>query len=124
MTATFNFNYKRAHQISSEWKTIIDEMYTGGEQRRNQWTQSRKSWALDFDKNSTDTAAIMAFFDARKGQYEAFYWTWKATHPATGESMGGDGVQYLVRFANDKLDISHDIGGYTTFSITLQQVQS
>lgn len=122
MSETFNYQYKRAYQISSQWNTIIDDVYSGGEQRRNMWTNARKKWVLEFDKNHTDSNAIMAFFNARKGRYEAFYWTWQATHPVTGESMGGDGQQYTVRFDHDELNFEHLALGYKTFQITLVEV--
>jgi phage-related protein len=124
MTATFTFQYNRAYQVSSQWKTITDEVFSGREQRRNMWTTPRRKWSLEFDKNGTDTNAIMAFFDARKGSYEAFYWTWQATHPDTGESMGGDGNTYLVRFDTDELNISHIAEGFSTFNITLVEVKN
>ncbi|HSA06144.1 MAG TPA: DUF2460 domain-containing protein [Candidatus Gastranaerophilales bacterium] len=119
MTETFNYQYKTAYQTSSQWNTIIDEVYSGGEQRRNLWTNSRKKWVLEFSKNDADANAIMAFFNARKGRYEAFYWTWQATHPVTGKSMGGDGTQYTVRFDQDELNLEHLALGYKTFQITL-----
>ncbi|OGI00474.1 MAG: hypothetical protein A2Y25_12045 [Candidatus Melainabacteria bacterium GWF2_37_15] len=122
MTATFNYQYKRAYQISSCWNTIIDEVYSGGEQRRNMWTNAKKKWVLEFDKNQTDSNAIMAFFNARKGRYEAFYWTWQATHSITGENMGGDNQQYTVRFDHDELNFEHLALGYNKFQVTLVEV--
>lgn len=124
MTATFNYQYKRAYQVSSQWNTIIDDVYSGGEQRRNMWSSARKKWVLEFDKNNTDANAIMAFFNARKGRYEKFYWTWQDTHPVTGENMGGDGTQYTVRFDHDELSLEHLALGYKTFQITLVEVNS
>lgn len=114
-TATFNFPCKLAYQVSSQWNTIIDETFSAKEQRRNQWTNSRKSWSLEFDKNNTDTNAVLAFFDARKGSYEAFNWVWPT-------SLGGDGATYLVRFDKDTLDLSMLEYGYSTFNIKLVQV--
>lgn len=124
MTATFNYQYKRSYQISSIWNTVVDEVYSGGEQRRNLWTNSRKKWVLEFDKNSTDTNALMTFFNARKGRYEDFNWTWQSTHPITGENMGGDGNTYTVRFDHDELSLEHLVLGYSKFQITLIEVNS
>jgi len=122
MTATFDYQYKKAYQVSSLWKTLVDDVYSGGEQRRNMWSSSRKKWVLEFSKNDTDTSAIMAFFNFRKGRYEAFYWTWQDTHPATGEKMGGDGQQYTVRFDQDELNMEHLALGYNNFQLTLVEV--
>ncbi len=122
MAETFNFQYNRAYRVSSTWKTIVDEVYSGGEQRRNLWTNPRKKWVLEFNKNEVDSAAIIDFFDARKGRYEAFYWTWQATHPETGENMGGDGNVYTVRFDDDELNLEHLAEGFTKFQITFVEV--
>lgn len=124
MTATFNFQYERAFKVSSKWNTVIDSVFSGREQRRNMWTAPQKRWALQFSVRQVDAEAIMAFFDARKGSYEAFYWTWQATHPTKGNSMGGDGETYLVRFADDTLDFEHAFNGNGTFSIQLVEVKS
>ena len=124
MTATFSYQYEKAYQVSSEWKTIIDEVYSGSEQRRNMWSSPRKKWVLRFSVRHSSATDILAFFNARKGRYEAFYWTWQDTHPVTGVDMGGDGVQYLVRFDMDELNLEHVFMGNQTFQITLVEVQS
>ena len=115
MTDTFNFPYKQAHVASVEFNTIIDGTFTGGEQRRDIWTNPRKSWILDFEKDQTDWNALMTFFINERGRKNAFYWTWDST-------KGGDGVQYLVKFDTDKLDLSVLEMGYATFSIKIVQV--
>lgn len=126
MTATFSYNYKRAFKTSTEFKTMIDEYFSGSEQRRNQWSTPQRSWVLEFEKNSTDWNAIMDFFEARKGKYEAFNWEWAT-------DKGGDGQTYLVRFDTDKLDIdayyfqsdcNTDVNSYATFSIPIVEVKS
>jgi phage-related protein len=122
MTTTFNYQYERAYQISSQWNTVIDDLYSGSEQRRNMWSNSRKKWVLEFTLDDTDITAVMAFFDAMKGRYEAFNWVWQATHPDTGEEMGGDGITYLVRFNDDELNFDHIVMGYKKFTVTLVQV--
>lgn len=114
MTETFNFTCKRAYQMSSKWNTIIDEVFSGNEQRRNQWSQPQKSWTLSFDKTPEMTTKVLNFFDARKGKFEAFYWTWST-------DMGGDGQQYLVRFDTDELDMDM-FKGFSEFSLKIVQV--
>jgi len=122
MTATFIYQHKKAYKVSSTWKTIVDDIVSGGEQRRNIWSTSKKKWVLEFDKDSTDVDAILTFFDARKGRFEAFYWEWQATHPDTGKNIGGDGNTYLVRFEDDELNMKHLSIGYKHFQITLVEV--
>jgi hypothetical protein len=124
MTATFDYQYERAYKVSSQWNTIIDEVFSGKEQRRNQWSASRKKWVLTFDVLESDVDAILAFFDARKGRYEAFNWVWQETHPTKGNSMGGDGETYLVRFDSDELNFEHAFNGGGRFSITFVEVKN
>lgn len=124
MTATFSYQYEKAYQVSSEWKTVLDEVYSGSEQRRNMWTNARKKWVLKFSVRHASATDILAFFNARKGMYEAFNWTWQDTHPVNGNDMGGDGVEYLVRFDMDELNFEHVFLGNQTFQITLVEVQS
>ena len=122
MTETFNFQYERAYKASSSWKTLIDEVYSGGEQRRNQWSEPRKKWVLQFNVNAANAEDILDFFDARRGRYEAFYWQWQAVHPVKGTNMGGDGETYTVRFDDDTLNFEHLFYGNKTFQITLVEV--
>lgn len=115
MTDTFNFKYKQAHVSSVEFNTIVDETFTGGEQRRDLWSNPRYKWTLDFEKNQVDRNALVAFFAAQKGKKNAFNFVWDA-------SKGGDGKTYLVRFDTDQLDLKILEMGYSTFSINLVQV--
>lgn len=114
-TATFTYSYKQAHVNSVQYNTIVDETFTGKEQRRDTWSNPRMSWVLDFEKNQQNKDAIVAFFRARKGRKESFYWTWDA-------NKGGDGQQYTVRFASDALDLNIIETGYSTFSIQFVEV--
>jgi phage-related protein len=124
MVETFNFEYRRAYQTSIKYNTQIDEIYSGGEQRKNLWASPKSKWVLEFEKDNTDTDLIKAFFKARKGRYEAFYWTFYATNPFTDEVQGGDDVTYTVRFDTDQLEIKHKADGFTSFTIPIIQVAS
>lgn len=115
MTDTFNFPYKQAHVSAVEFNTIVDEMFTGKEQRRDLWSTPRRKWALSFEKNQIDRDAFINFFIAQKGRKNAFNWVWDS-------AKGGDGQTYTVRFDTDELDFSVLEMGYSTFSITLVQV--
>lgn len=115
MTDTFNFKYKQAHVSSVAFNTIVDETFTGGEQRRDLWSTPRHKWTLDFEKNQVDRASLVTFFTNQKGRKNAFNWVWDS-------SKGGDGNTYLVRFDTDQLDLNVLEMGYSTFSITLVQV--
>lgn len=115
MTDTFNFVYKQAHVSAVMFNTLVDETFTGGEQRRDLWSSPRYKWTLDFEKNQMDTQALVTFFVSQKGRKNAFNWTWDS-------AKGGDGNVYLVRFDTDELDLNILEKGYSTFSITLTQV--
>lgn len=115
MTDTFNFTYKQAHVSSVEFNTIVDETFTGGEQRRDLWSSPRYKWTLAFEKSQVDRASLVAFFVNQKGKKNAFNWVWDS-------AKGGDGNTYLVRFDTDQLDLNILEMGYSTFSINLVQV--
>lgn len=51
----------RTYTASIEFKTIIDDHFSGNEQRRDQWTTPRRGWVLEFEK-TPDTARIMEKF--------------------------------------------------------------
>lgn len=115
MTDTFNFNYNKAYTTSIEFNTIIDEKFTGKEQRRDTWTNPRRKWILEMDKNKVDREALVNFFISKKGRKQAFFWTWAI-------DKGGDGETYKVRFGADKLELNILELGYSNFKIELMEV--
>jgi hypothetical protein len=115
MTDTFNFYYKRAYTASVKFNTIVDETFSAKEQRRDVWTNPRRKWILEFEKNKLDREALVNFFIAQKGRKKAFNWTWAV-------DKGGDDVTYLVRFDTDELQLDVLEMGYSTFSLPIIQV--
>jgi hypothetical protein len=113
--AEFNFNYNRAYSAAVEFNTIVDEKFTGREQRRDVWENPRRTWILEMDKNKIDREALVEFFVARKGRKEAFNWLWSA-------EKGGDGQTHKVRFGADKLELNILELGYANFKIELVEV--
>lgn len=111
----FDFDYKRAYTSSVQFNTIVDEKFTGKEQRRDTWSNPRRKWVLEFEKNKVDREALVNFFIAKKGRKIAFNWTW-------GTDKGGDGKTYLARFDTDELRLDILELGYSTFSIPIVQV--
>lgn len=122
--STFNFDYEQAYTSFVKFNTLVDDTESGGEQRRDIWTNPRRKWRLEFNVLTAQREAIINFFIARKGRKEAFNWIWRATDPTTGEEYGGDGVTYLVRFDMDELSFDHVVIGFNTFYIDLIQVFS
>jgi len=114
MTDIMN-TYKQAHVSSVQFNTVVDETFTGGEQRRDLWSKPRLKWTLDFEKDQVDREALVNFFSTQKGRKYAFSWTWDS-------GKGGDGQTHTVRFDTDQLDFSVLEMGYSTFSLTLVEV--
>ena len=77
-----------------EWRTLRTEFESGKHQTRAKWSAKRMVFHLLFRKNKTDTDAIIAFFNAREGRYDKFYWTDPNSE-----------TQYSVRFNSDTLEV-------------------
>lgn len=115
MVDTFNFEYNKAYTASVEFQTIVDEKFTGSEQRRDIWTNPRRKWVLEFDKNKVDREDLVDFFIAQKGRKNSFKWTWAA-------DKGGDDVEYTVRFNSDSINLDVMELGYSNFKLELVEV--
>lgn len=103
------------------YKTIIDEAFSGNEQRRAQWKRPRRSWTFQFQKTPVNGKKFREFFEARRGRYEAFKFLWKSTNEY-GEHTGGDDNWYIVRFDSDELHTGVDHYGYMTYDMTIIEV--
>lgn len=92
---TFTENPSYVYALAPEYRTDVNEFENAEEERINRWTTPKRRWDLEFRMlTKTRMETIRDFFIARKGRFEAFYWTCKI-----------DGVQYIVRFDDDDLDI-------------------
>ena len=107
---TFFILWVNAQQLSIEFNTDIDSIYTAHEQRNALHRNPRYGWILGV--HFTQYPALQAFFIARKGRWNAFNFTWSA-------DKGGDGLTYLVRFDTDKLTLT---GGSAIVSVPIVQV--
>ncbi len=115
MPDTFNFPYKKVYSSFVEFKTIIDESFSGKEQRRDQWTNPRRKWQVELELNKINREDLVNFFIAQRGRLRAFYFIWET-------DKGGDGKTYLVRFDIDELNFNVLPKGYSTLSIPVIQV--
>lgn len=120
MAETFNYPWVRAHKRKISFKTDIDGEYTSHEQREAIWTNPRRAWTLSFEKSPDAIAAIQAFFIARRGKWQAFYWVYSSTDKY-GRPTGGDNHTYLVRFDTDDFDEAVQ-SGYSTFDLSIVTV--
>ncbi|NQU99148.1 MAG: DUF2460 domain-containing protein [Parcubacteria group bacterium] len=74
--ATFTWTPQKVFTYGSNFKTLVSKFDSGKEQRRKKWTAKKRGFHLEMPTtNLTDTAAILAFFEAREGQYDPFTWT-------------------------------------------------
>ena len=91
----------RAFAQAREYAAQVNEYANGEGQRSLQSLSSRKTWEIQGILTATDLTALRAFYDARGGPLEAFYFYdfWESTPPgnydATGVSTNG---RFTVHF--------------------------
>ena len=82
---------------SSEWNTLESEMENGVKQYRELWPTELQKWKLSFkNRTLTETLAILAFFNTKKGKAYSFTWT-----------CALDSVEYTVRFLTKKFEYNY-----------------
>lgn len=106
---TWAWDAVQGYELDVQFDTGLTDLGSAVEQRRANWGASRKAWILNFRKNSPDFPAIVAFFEARKGRYQAFNWT------------DPDGTLRTVRFLDDSLK-AKVVGGIANITVTFIQV--
>ena len=95
-----------------EFKTLVSEFENGVEQRRQKRYSDQKRWGLSFaNRTKTETDAIRAFFESKKGMAISFTWE----NPE-------DSKEYTVRFGQDKLSIKRLAFGVYSFQIIFIEV--
>jgi phage-related protein len=91
----------RAFVHEREYPALDNEYRNGESQRSVQANNSRKRWRLAKRLTPAQLAALLDFYDARKGPAEPFYFydpyetSPKFTHDPTGQAVMG---RYTVRF--------------------------
>lgn len=113
----------QVYSYTLSYNTLVDEKWTGNEQRRQQWTYPRRKWTLEFRKTPDGGRKLENFFKEVKGQFKAFKFRWASTY-ADGTDMGGDDQWYYVRFASDDLQFNVDYMGYRVATIDLLEVRN
>lgn len=93
---------------SYDWPIVENGPFPDGSYvRHKQGTASRRGWRLSRRLSSAQFTDLLAFWTARKGTHEAFYfYPVQAQHDATGVSTTG---RFLVRF-NGALNVTHTMG--------------
>lgn len=113
----------QVYSYTLSYNTLVDEKWTGNEQRRQQWTYPRRKWTLEFRKTPDGGRKLENFFKEVKGQFKAFKFRWASTY-ADGTDMGGDDQWYYVRLASDDLQFNVDYMGYRVATIDLIEVRN
>lgn len=132
---TTNSNYTNASVVSDtiygikalqvysytlSYNTLVDEKFTGNEQRRPKWSNPRRKWTLEFQKNPSDGRKFEEFFKKVMGRFRT--WRFKWADKYEGSDMGGDGKWYYVRFDSDDLKVEVDYLGYRHWTIDIVEV--
>lgn len=113
----------QVYSYTLSYNTLVDEKWTGNEQRRQQWTYPRRKWTLEFRKTPDGGRKLENFFKEVRGQFKAFKFKWSKTYE-DGTDMGGDDQWYYVRFASDDLQSQINEMGYRVVTIDLLEVRN
>lgn len=113
----------QVYSYTLSYNTLVDDKWTGNEQRRQQWTYPRRVWTLEFQKTPEGGRKLEEFFKEVKGRFKAFKFKWSSTY-ADGTDMGGDDQWYYVRFNTDSLQQSIDYLGYRTCTLEILEVRN
>lgn len=122
--AEFIYGIKALQVYSYEisYNTLVDEKFTGNEQRRPKWSLPRRKWTLEFQKNHSDGVKFEDFFKEVMGRYKTWKFKWSSTYE--GMNMGGNELWYNVRFDSDSLKVNIDYLGYRHFTIDVIEVRT
>jgi hypothetical protein len=110
---SFN-DFLRSYPFDEETLTniIVEQFENGAEQRRDKWGRTRKRFGINFSPRSKDEIdALRSFFTSRRGPANAFDFI----SPL-------DGVDYLVRFEENSLQIKRVAFGIYQAQVTLIEV--
>lgn len=113
----------QVYSYSISYKTLIDEKFTGNEQRRDVWSHPRRTWTLEFQKTPELGRKLENFFKDCLGRRNAFRFKWVKEN-ADGEDMGGDNEWYYVRFNTDTLTTEIDYLGYRHQTLEIIEVRN
>ena len=89
----FPLDIALASRGGPERATDVVILASGREERNSRWAQSRRKYNAGYGvKSRADMAAVLAFFEERRGRVHSFLWRDGLDHAATDEAIGtGDG---------------------------------
>ena len=104
------------HTHCIHYSTVKDLLLTSHNNREASYDTPLRRWVLTFQKPAADFLALEEFFNACKGRFRSFNWTYPLSH-------GGDGQTYRVRFDSDTLEASRSYEGYGRTRLALMEVR-
>ena len=108
---TFSFDVNVPYEETIVYKTLVTDFESGKEKRYKRWNSPKRIFKVSLvGKSDTIMNAVWAFYKAREGRYDPFYFV----NPA-------DGVTYTVRFAEDNL--SRELFAYKLLNAELKLMQ-
>lgn len=113
----------QVYSYTLSYNTLVDDKWTGNEQRRQQWTYPRRTWTLEFQKTPEGGRKLEEFFKEVRGRFKVFKFKWASTYE-DGTDMGGDDQWYYVRFNSDDLKTEIDYLGYRHVTIDIIEVRN
>lgn len=82
-----------------ERATDIVTLSSGREERNQRWAQSRRRYNAGYGiKSRADMAAVLAFFEERRGRFHAFLWRDGLDHSSNGSQPLGTGDGTTTQF--------------------------
>ena len=90
----FPLDISLASRGGPERATDVVTLASGREERNSRWAHSRRRYNAGYGvKSRADMAAVLAFFEERRGRFHSFLWRDGLDHTATDQAIGtGDGV--------------------------------
>lgn len=90
----FPLDISLASRGGPERATDVVSLASGREERNSRWAHSRRRYNAGYGvKSRADMAAVLAFFEERRGRFHSFLWRDALDHVATDQAIGtGDGV--------------------------------
>lgn len=110
MAETFSATPLYSWEARSSANVLITEFESGKEQRRYKGPQPRE-WTLGFRAAVATIDAIVSFWEAREGPYEAFSWT-----------PPGAATAISVRFKENSLSVRYSGAQYAECELTLREI--
>lgn len=90
----FPLDIALASRGGPERATDVVTLASGREERNSRWAHARRRYNAGYGiKSRADMAAVLAFFEERRGRFHSFLWRDGLDHAASDEAIGtGDGV--------------------------------